>query len=156
MFIRTLLLAGALALPVALGAGIASADAPLKSPAKVQKALATFNRVVDHTERLIVAKNYKHLLHENDEVKEGGAALEKAIAKEPADFKATVEPLLQKAEADSQSIADAATAKDDAKLATNHDAYAGSVQALLAVFPASVQPPAPNVKKEKAEDKAPS
>jgi hypothetical protein len=153
MFIRTLLFAGALALPVALGAGIASADAPLKSPAKVQKALATFNRVVDHTERLITAKNYKHLLHENDEFKEGGEALEKAIAKEPDDFKAKVDPLLQKAEADSQSIADAATAKDDAKLATNHDALAGSVKALLSAFPDAVQPPPSNVKKEKAEDK---
>lgn len=141
MFVRTLLLAGALALPVALGAGVASADTPLKAPAKVQKALATFDRVVDHTGRLIVAKNYKHLLHENDEVKEGGEALEKAIAKEPDDFKAKVEPLLQKAEADSQSIADAATAKDDAKLAANHDALAGSVKALIGAFPDAVKPP---------------
>ncbi len=140
MFIRTLLFAGTLALPALLGAGIASADAPMKSPAKVQKALATFSRVVDHTERLIVAKNYKHLLHENDEVKEGGEALEKAIAKEPDDFKTKVAPLLQKAEADSQSIADAATAKDDAKLATNHDAYASSVKALIDAFPDAVKP----------------
>ena len=84
MLIRTLLFAAALALPVALGAGGASADSTLKSPAKVKKALATFPRVVDHTERLIVAKNYKHLLHENDEFKEGAEDLEKAIASKQA------------------------------------------------------------------------
>jgi hypothetical protein len=40
--------------------------------AKVEKALATLNRVVDHTARLSQAKNYPHLPHENDEFKEGG------------------------------------------------------------------------------------
>jgi hypothetical protein len=142
MFMRTVLIAGALAFPVALGAGAALADTPMKSPAKVQKALATFNRVVDHTERLIVAKNYKHLPHENDEFKEGGEALDKAIAKEPADFKAKIDPLLQNAEADSQSVADAAKTKDDAKLATSHDALAGSVKALIEAFPDAVKPAA--------------
>lgn len=140
MTIRNLLLAGALAVSFAMGS--AGADTPLKSPAKVQKTLATLNRVVDHTARLITAKNYKHLLHENDEFKEGAEALEKAIAKESAEFKATVEPLLQKAETDSQSLADAATAKDDAKLATGHDALAGSVKALIDAFPDAVKPPA--------------
>jgi hypothetical protein len=142
MSIRTLLIAGALILPFALGAAMALADAPLKSPAKVQKALSTFDRVVDHTGRLITAKNYTHLPHENDEFKEGGEALEKAIAKEPDDFKAKIAPLLQKAEADSQSVADAAKAKDDAKLATNHDALAASVKDLIAAFPEAVKPAA--------------
>ncbi len=139
MRLRNLLIASALALPFAIG--VAAADTPLKSPAKVQKALATFNRVVEHTARLIAAKNYRHLQHENDEFKEGGEALEKAIAKEPGVFKAQVQPLLRTAEADSQSVADAAAAKDDAKLRSGHDALAGSVKALIAAFPDPVRPP---------------
>ncbi len=152
MAIRMKLISTAAALGLMLAAGAASADAPMKSPKKVQTALATLNRVVDHTARLIQAKNYPHLLHENDEFKEGSEALEKSIAREPADFKAKVEPLLKQADADSQSIADAATAKDDAKLATNHEALSNSVRALIATFPDSVQPPPPSATVEMKED----
>jgi uncharacterized membrane protein YccC len=154
MSIRALLMMSALALPVAFGAGAASADATLKSPKKVEKSLATFNRVVDHTARLITAKNYTHLLHENDELKEGAEALEKSIAKEPDDFKAKVQPLLEKAEADSQALADAAKAKDDDKLASAHTALAASVNDLVAAFPAAAQPPAAPKAKETKEDGA--
>jgi hypothetical protein len=152
MTIRMNLIACAASLGLMLAAGTASADAALKSPQKVQKSLATLNRVVDHTARLIQAKNYPHLLHENDEFKEGSEALEKSIAKESADFKAKVDPLLKQADADSQSIADAATAKDDAKLATTHDALSNSVKALLAAFPDNVQPSPPSVSHEMKED----
>jgi hypothetical protein len=151
---RMNLIAGAAALGMMLAAGAASADAPMKAPQKVQKSLATLNRVVDHTARLIQAKNYAHLLHENNEFKEGSEALEKSIAKEPADFKAKVDPLLKQADSDSQSIADAATAKDDGKLATSHEALSTSVKTLLAAFPDSVQPPAPSVTKELKEDES--
>ena len=152
MTARTKLIACVGALSLLAFTGAAQADATLKSPKKVQKALTTLNRVVDHTERLIVAKNYPHLLHENDEFKEGSEALEKAIVKEPADFKSQVEPLLQQAETASQSVADAATAKDDAKLATTHDTLASSVKTLLAAFPGNVQPPAASASKEMKED----
>ena len=139
MFMRNAFVMCAAAVSLSLLTGAAFADA-MKSPQKVQNALGTLNRVVDHTQRLITAKNYPHVLHENDEFKEGAEALEKSIAKEPADFKSKVEPLLKKAEADSQSVADAATAKDAAKLAANHAALADSVKALLVAFPAEVQP----------------
>ncbi len=152
MSIRTLVIACAASL--ALAAGAASAQTTMHSPAKVKKALGTLNRVVDHTQRLMTAKNYTRLPHENDEFKEATGALEKGIAKEPDDFKSKVEPLLQKAEADSQNVADAASAHDDAKLATAHDALADSVKAVLAAFPDSVQPPSPSKAKEKQEDKA--
>src|SRR6185437_3486656 len=152
MTLRTNLIACVGALGLLAAAGAAQADVSLKSPKTVEKALATLNRVVDHTARLIQAKNYPHLLHENDEFKEGSEALEKAIAKEPADFKSQVEPLLQQADAASQSVADAATAKDDAKLATTHDALTNSVKNLLAAFPGNVQPPAPSASKEMKED----
>jgi hypothetical protein len=128
---------------LAFNCGFAFAQMALKSPQQVTKSLGTFSRVVLHTQILINAKNYVRLPHENGEVKEGTEALENAIASEPAAFRAKVEPLIKAADADSQSIADAAVAHDDAKLATAHAAYANSVKLLLAAFPASVQPPPP-------------
>jgi hypothetical protein len=141
--VRISLIACAASLSLALCIGPAAAQETMKSPQQVMNALATFPRTVLHTQILIAAKNYPRLPHENGEVKEGTEALEKSIAAEPAAFKAKVEPLLKKADADSQGIADAANAHDDAKLASAHAAYASSVKLLLAAFPASVQPPPP-------------
>jgi hypothetical protein len=135
------------ALTFCLLAGLAFAQTEMKSPARVQTALATLNRVVAHTQRLITAKNYTRLPHENDEFKEGVTALNSAIANEPADFKDKIEPLLSKAQADSHSVADAAVAHGDAKLDSSHALFADSVKAVLAAFPASVQPSAADKKK---------
>lgn len=146
MKIANILLGSTAALALMLG----SAQA-LQSPDQVKAALTVLNRVVDHTERLITAKNYTRLPHENGEFKEGAEALEKAIAPEPGDFKSKVEPLLQKAEADSQSVADAADAHDDAKLASTHAAFAASVSRVLTSFPADVQPLVPSLPKEHQE-----
>jgi predicted chitinase len=131
-----------------------STQMAMKSPMQVQKALGTLNRVVDHTGRLISAKNYAQLPHENGEFKEGSEALEKSIASDDGGFKSRIEPLLQKAEANSQNIAEAAMAHDDTKLASNHEALRDSVKAILAAFPSNVQPPAPSVTQEKAEEKS--
>jgi hypothetical protein len=133
----------AMAVSLALTGGSMAAAAAMQSPQQVMNALATFPRVVLHTQILIDAKNYTRLPHENGEIKEGSEALTKSIAGEPGAFKAKVEPLLQKVDADSQSVADAANAHDDGKLATTHAALAVSVKALLASFPDSVQPPPP-------------
>jgi len=128
---------------LAVNCGFAVAQTTLQSPQQVTKSLGTFSRVVLHTQILINAKNYVRLPHENGEVKEGTEALENAIASEPATFRAKVEPLIKNADLDSQAIADAAVAHDDAKLAIAHAAYANSVKLLLAAFPSSVQPPPP-------------
>lgn len=133
---------------LSFGCGAAFAQTTMKAPQQVTKSLATFTRVVLHTQILINAKNYVRLPHENGEVKEGSEALEHAIADEPAAFRAKVEPLIKMADAQSQAIADAAAAHDDAKLATAHAAYANSVKQLLAAFPASVQPPPPKPPKD--------
>jgi hypothetical protein len=126
----------ALSLIVMTGAS----HAAMQQEDQVKKALATLNRVVGHTQRLIDAKNYERLPHENGEFQEGAEALDKGIAPEPAAFKAKVAPLLKKAEADSQSVADAAGKHDDSGLAKTHAAFAASVVQVLAVFPANVQP----------------
>jgi hypothetical protein len=133
---------------LACNSGPALAQMTMNSPQQVTKSLGTFSRVVLHTQILINAKNYVRLPHENGEVKEGTEALEGAIANEPAAFKAKVEPLIKTADANSQAIADAAEAHDDAKLAIAHAAYENSVKQLLDAFPASVQPPPPKPPKD--------
>ncbi|HVZ27196.1 MAG TPA: hypothetical protein VG798_00935 [Rhizomicrobium sp.] len=115
-------------------------QAAMQQEDQVRKALATLNRVVGHTQRLIEAKNYERLPHENGEFKEGAEALEKGLASEPATFRAKVEPLLKKAEADSQRVADAAGKHDDAALAGSHAAFAASVVQVIALFPPEVRP----------------
>lgn len=107
----------------------------LQSPEQVKAALTVLNCVVGHTQRLITAKNYERLPHENGEFKEGAEALEKAVAGEPAAFKAKVEPLLQQEEAASDGVATVSSTYDDAKLASTHAAFAASVSRVLAMFP---------------------
>jgi hypothetical protein len=137
-----------LVLPV----GAALAQVALKSPADVQKALSTLNRVVDHTDRLIKAKNYTRLPHENGEFKEGIEALEKSIAAEPADFRANAKKYIAQASSASQHVADASADHDDAKLASTHAEFADAVKQLIAQFPSNVRPSLPGVSHEKAED----
>jgi hypothetical protein len=116
----------------------ASAYAQTAPQSAQARALGTLQRVVGHTQRLITAKNYARLPHENEEFKEGLEALEQSIAGASADFKVRVEPLLKQAQADSQGVADAATSHDDARLAAAHAALVDSVKAVLAAFPESV------------------
>jgi hypothetical protein len=153
MAIGKMLLCGA-ALSIALGVGAASADSQLKSPDQVQKALGILNRVVDHTGRLIAAKNYAQLPGENNEFKQGSQALDMTLAGEPAEFKSRVDPLLAKANMESENIAKAANAHDDSKLAASHEALANSVKEILAFFPADALPPQPNLAEERQEEKA--
>ncbi len=125
----------------------------VKSPASIQKALTVLNRVTDHTRRLVEAKNYATLPHENEEIKEGAEALEKSLAGESPDFKKTVEPLLKSAVEGSQHVTDAAMARDDAKLKANFETFAASVRKLFAAFPDNVQPLPPNSGQQKAGEK---
>jgi hypothetical protein len=112
------------------------------------------NRVVHHTERLIAARNYARLPRENGELKEAMEALEKSIAKEPMAFRHVVEPLMNQVRVDSQGIADASTLRDEAKLSTAHAALAGSVKAVIAAFPANVQPAPVDVTTRNSADRA--
>jgi hypothetical protein len=140
MDIRKAILICSVSFAAAFAVSSAFAQTALQSPARVQTALGTLSRVVDHTQRLITAGNYARLPHENEEFKEGLEALERSIAKDPAGFKAKVAPLLQRARAGSQGVADAAPTHDVARLAAAHTALADSVQAVFAAFPDSVQP----------------
>lgn len=114
-----------------------------QSPQEVTHALATFPRVVLHTQILMDAKNYARLPHENKEIQEGAAALKTSISAEPAGFHGKVDPLIQQAVSDSQALSDVSASGDAAKMDAAHNKLAVSVKALLAAFPASVQPPPP-------------
>jgi hypothetical protein len=130
-----------------------AAGQTVKAPEPIQKALTVLNRVTDHTGRLVAAKNFAQLSHENMEFKEGVEALEKSLGGEAADFKAKVEPLIKKVQDDSQHVADAGTAKDEAKVTANYAVMTESVKKLFAAFPANVQPLSPNRGQQKAEEK---
>ena len=114
---RTAFLISFTSMCLAAGIGLAAAQTPqLSSPAQVQKALRVMNRVVDHTQRLIAAKNFNQLPRENEEFMEGSDALKQSIAGDPAAFKTKIEALLDKADATSKDLAAAAGASDAAKL----------------------------------------
>ncbi len=138
---------------LAAGVSVAAAQTPqLSSPAQVQKALGVMNRVVDHTQRLIAAKNFNQLPRENEEFMEGSDALKKGISGDPAAFKTKVEALLEKADANSKELAAASSASDASKLSRLHDELATSVRRVVAAFPGNVNPGPANVSEEKQEE----
>jgi hypothetical protein len=130
----------------------ASAESAVKSPREVQQALGTLSRVVDHTQQLISAKNYMQLQGENNEFKEGAAALRETLSREPALLRAKVEPLLKKAAEESQNLANQAASHDAEGLSQTHSAFADSVKGILGAFPADVQPGRPSMAREKEEE----
>jgi hypothetical protein len=140
---RIPLVTGGILLGLALLAVPSTGQTSKKLSQQVMNALATFPRVVLHTQILIDANNYARLPHENGEIKDGSEALKRSVAHEPQYFKVKIDSLLKRVDADSQGVADAADARDDAKLAQKHAALAASVKLLLAAFPASAQPPPP-------------
>lgn len=117
---------------LSLGLGVVAAcaaDDQIKSPTEVPRALGTLTGVVDHTGRLIAAKNYGVLPSEDNEFKQGAQALNDTLAGAPGDLRARVDPLLAKANAEAENIAKAAASHDDSKLAASHAAaLASSVQ----------------------------
>jgi hypothetical protein len=136
-------------------AGVAVAQAPqLSSPEQAQKALSVMSRVVDHTQRLIAAKNFNQLPRENEEFAEGSDALKQSIAKDPAAFKAKIEALLEKAGATSKDLAAASSTSDSSKLSRLHDELAQSVRLVVAAFPNDAKPGPANLSEEKQEEKS--
>jgi hypothetical protein len=159
MIVRNALLISATSVCLAWTATVASAQAPsatqtaMKSPAEVQRALSALNRVVDHMQRLMTAKNYSQLPRESSEFNDGSQALERSIASEPADFKNKVEVLLRRADGESKSLADASKTSDQSKLQGIHAELASTVKQIFSAFPGNVQPSPPNLAEEGHEDR---
>jgi hypothetical protein len=140
---------------VAAAVGLAVAQTPpqISSSNQVQKALNAMSRVVDHTQRLISAKNFNQLPRENEEFMEGSDALKQSIASEPAAFKTKVEALIEKADANSKDQAAASQGSDASRLSNLHGELANSVRQVVAAFPSNVPSPA-NLSEEKQEEKS--
>jgi hypothetical protein len=125
-----------------LGANAGFAQAAPQDSASVRAALGVLNRVVGHTQRLITAKNFARLPHEDGELQEGAEALESAIAHEPAELRQKEEPLIKQAVERSHALAAASGEGNPAALDAAHAALADAVRTLIAAFPESVRPPA--------------
>jgi hypothetical protein len=116
----------------------------LKSPDDVKTDLRILMQVTNDFDRQITRKTYTRLPHENQEFMEGAGALREAIANEPADFKAKVEPAIQTAVSIAQKVADMSSSNDDAKLRAGHGELLKAVNAVFAFFPEDLRPD-PNV-----------
>jgi hypothetical protein len=138
----------------AVGLAVAQTPAQISSSNQVQKALSAMTRVVDHTQRLISAKNFNQLPPENEEFMEGSDALKQSIASEPTAFKAKVEALIEKADANSKYLAAASKGSDPSRLSNLHGELANSVRQVVAAFPSNVQPSPANLSEEKQEEKS--
>jgi hypothetical protein len=112
------------------------------------------NRVVDHTQRLIAAKNFNQLPRENEEFIEGSNALKRSISGDPAAFKTKIEALIDKADANSKDLAAASGGSDASKLSRLHEELANSVRQIVSAYPSEAQPSAANLSDEKQEEKA--
>ena len=111
------------------------------------------NRVVDHTQRLIAAKNFNRLPRENEEFAEGSDALKKSIAKDPTAFKAKVEALLEKADANSKVLVGGFVHLNSSKLSRLRDELAQIGASGRGGLPNNVKPGA-NLNEEKQEEKS--
>ncbi len=151
--VRNAVVVSTASLFLAFAAGTASAQTTGQSPQQVQKSLGDLNRVVDHTQRLIVSQKFNQLSRENDEFQEGARALEKSIAAEPSDFKMKIAGMLERAKAESKHLANAAQTPDGATLARIHTSLADAVKEILAAFPNSVHPGSPNLAEEQQEER---
>lgn len=120
------------------------AQAALKQPDQVKTCLRLMMQVTNDFDRQITRKTYARLPHENTEFQEASAALRKALAGEPQDFRAKTDPAIQKAVDAAQKEANDSAAGDDAKLRADHGQLLQAVNAVFANFPAEMRPD-PNV-----------
>lgn len=135
---RTIL---ALAVAASLsGVSFGSAQAALKSPGDVKTALRLMMQVANDFDRQIARKTYPRLPHENQEFQEATDALTKAIAGEPAAFKAKVGGEIGKARAAAQKISDESGAGQEATLRTDQGALLKAVNTVFENFPADLRP----------------
>jgi len=130
----------AIALPLAAPA----AQAALRSPDQVKLCLRLMMQVTNDFDRQITRKTYARLPHENMEFHDATAALIKAIADEPADFKAKTGAAVQKAIDAAQKESDDSAGGNDATLRAEQGTLLQAVNAVFAYFPQELHPD-PNV-----------
>jgi hypothetical protein len=141
--ITKLLCAAALAFAAPAYVAVTTAPAvaaDAKSTDQVKKGLRIFNQVVNHTGRIVEAKDYGHIAHEHEEVVEADEILRDALKTGPADLKEKADPAITKAVAASTALKDVSATKDEAKIKAAHAAFADATKELIAVFPEDLRP----------------
>ena len=118
----------------------AQGQTQLMSPDEFKTGLRILNQVVGHTGRLIASKNYDTVPREHHEIVEGAEILREALAKEPEEFRAKVDALLDDVVAASSALEPPSKMHDDAKLAAAHAALADAVHEVIDLFPENLKP----------------
>ncbi len=124
-----------------LAAGV-WAQAVFRAPESVRLGLSVMSQVVENTGRLIAAGRYDQLPAESNEFEAGVTALEQGLGNPPTPFKTRIEPLLARARVAASAMSEAVASHRNSMLPVAHDQLADAVQSLIAMFPASLQPPA--------------
>jgi hypothetical protein len=114
--------------------------ADLKSPDQVKNALRILAYVQDDMNRKLPTKSYDRLPHENEEFQEAAVPMREAVANEPAEFKAKVEVLLNKAQAAANNVAEVSKTNDEVKIKAAVVAVADALKPLNELFPENLRP----------------
>ncbi len=124
--------------------GPAAPAAALQSPDQVKLCLRLMMQVTNDFDRQITRKTYARIPHENMEFHDATAALLKAVANEPADFRTKVGSAVQAAIDSAQKEADDSAGGDDAMLRAQQGRLVQAVNAVFSYFPQDLRPD-PNV-----------
>lgn len=114
----------------------------LKNPEQIGYVLKLITHVSNDFLRQVERKTFDRIAHENEEMHEAGAALEKAVAGEDAALKQKVTLALKDVLAAGDAVAGKAPTNDEAALRTSHGELAKKVAALDGLFPAAMRPEA--------------
>ena len=109
-----------------------------KDPGDVKKGLAIINQAAANTGLMVAGKQYEKIAPEHEKVLDAKQILDANLSVEE---KTKVDTTLVKVMAASTTLKGVAAAKDAAKIQTAQAAFATSVQDLMKLFPADMQPP---------------
>ena len=107
---------------------------------RIKTGLATMNAVVTQSQRLIAAHDYAQLPGQSREFEAGLIALEQGLGSQPSELKSKLEALIGKARVASSAMSEAAQSHRDSMLPLTHKQLAEAVSAIIASFPAALQP----------------
>jgi hypothetical protein len=124
---------------VSLAVAGAACAGELKTPDAVKSALSKLVHEYGDMGRKVSTERYARLPHDNEEFQEEAAAVRKAVASEPADFKAKVESALTSALAASAHVAEVSATHDQGQVKSALDGLGNSLRSLNALFPEGVR-----------------
>ncbi len=114
----------------------------LKNAEQVGYVLKLITHVSNDFLRQVERKTFDRIAHENEEMHEATAAMEKAVAGEDAALKGKVSGALKDVVAAGDATAAKASTNDEAVVRASHGELAKKVAALNGLFPAAMRPEA--------------